>query len=250
MKKIGKVALAAAPYVAAPFTGGASLAFAPMTKTALGAWNAHDANSAAAKGLAPSKFDRILGIGTDVAGMAGGAGALGGLGKSFGAAQFNTPATSLGGKMGTLAKVGQGVMDRFGGQGQGGYSGPQYGGGGGGSRDYMDESGGVGYGGGGRAVSRGGGGGQAVSRYNPGNVMGGGLAPSMNAMGMMDQNNPNLAAFIGQGRSEAINDQPFRRGYTTNYLGSDDETPYTQRMPKIGSVQPQRNKKRQRETVN
>jgi len=239
MKKIGKVALAAAPYVAAPFTGGASLSFAPMTKQLLGTWNAHDANNAAKKGLAPSSFDKYLGMGADMAGMAGGAGALGGLGKSFSGANFNQGMPTEG-KMGTLAKVGQGVMDRFGGYGMGGYGMPQYGGSQmGQSRDYNTDGGSQG---------------QAVSRYNPGNVMGGGgLSPSMNAMGMIDQNNANLAAFIGQGRSEAINDQPFRRGYEVNYLGSDDETPYKTRMPRIGSVQPQRgggNKKRQQETVN
>jgi len=228
MKKIGKVALAAAPYVAAPFTGGASLAFAPMTKTALGAWNAHDANSAAAKGLAPSKFDAILGMGADYAGLAGGAGALGGLGKSFGAGSFNTPASSLGGKVGTLAKVGQGVMDRFGGQGQGGY---------GGTPPFMPQGGGMGQ------MSQ-------LQGYSRGNESGGGLGPSMNSqqmmnpMGMADQNNPNLSMMIGQGRREAINDQPFRRGYETQYLGSDDETPFKARMPKIGSVQPERRARR------
>ena len=52
--KLGKIALTAAPYVAAPFTGGASLAFTPMANQAVGAWNAKDANKRAAQGLAPS----------------------------------------------------------------------------------------------------------------------------------------------------------------------------------------------------
>jgi len=66
--KLGKIGLAAAPYIAAPFTGGASLALAPMTNQALGAWNSHDAQSNAAKGLGPSKFDQILGLGSNIAG--------------------------------------------------------------------------------------------------------------------------------------------------------------------------------------
>jgi hypothetical protein len=207
-----------------------------MANKALGAWNAHDANNAAKKGLAPSSFDRYLGMGADMAGMAGGAGALGGLGKSFSDTSFNTPASSLGGKMGTLAKVGQGVMDRFGGQGQGGYGQPQYGG--------AQYGGGQDYGGTPPFMPQGGGMGQMGSR---------GMSPSQqfNPMGMSDQNNPNLSQFIGQGRREAINDQPFRRGYETKYLGSDDETPFKARMPKIGSVQPQKKaKKKQQETVN
>jgi len=66
--KLGKIGLAAAPYIAAPFTGGASLSFAPMTNKALGAWNAKDAQNNAAQGLGPSKFDSILGMGSNLAG--------------------------------------------------------------------------------------------------------------------------------------------------------------------------------------
>ena len=59
--KLGKIGLAAAPYVAAPFTGGASLAFAPAANAAVQKWNQHDAANNAAKGLAPSSFDKVLG---------------------------------------------------------------------------------------------------------------------------------------------------------------------------------------------
>jgi len=79
--KLGKIGLAAAPYIAAPFTGGASLSFAPMTNKALGAWNAKDAQNNAAQGLGPSKFDSILGMGSNLAGaVSGGGGDSGGIG--------------------------------------------------------------------------------------------------------------------------------------------------------------------------
>ena len=65
LKKIGKVALTAAPYVAAPFTGGASLMATGLANKAVQKWSEHDAKDAIAHGLAPSKFDSVLGkIGT------------------------------------------------------------------------------------------------------------------------------------------------------------------------------------------
>ena len=91
--KLGKIGLAVAPYVAAPFTGGASLSLAPATRTALSAWNAKDAQKNAAKGLAPSKFDSILGMGSDIGGMVGSAGGMGGLGKNFGSSSFTGNST-------------------------------------------------------------------------------------------------------------------------------------------------------------
>jgi hypothetical protein len=74
--KIGKIGLMAAPYVAAPFTGGASLSFAPAASQAVKGWNARDANKAATKGLGPSKFDQYLGLAGDIGGMAGSMGAF------------------------------------------------------------------------------------------------------------------------------------------------------------------------------
>ncbi len=59
--KLGKIALTAAPYVAAPFTGGASLAATGLANKAVQKWSQKDAEKAAAKGLAPSKFDSVLG---------------------------------------------------------------------------------------------------------------------------------------------------------------------------------------------
>ena len=84
--KLGKIALQAAPYVAAPFTGGASLMATGATQKLGQKWAAHDAKKAAEKGLAPSKFDKYLGMASGVAGAAsslsgGFGGALGGAGK-------------------------------------------------------------------------------------------------------------------------------------------------------------------------
>jgi hypothetical protein len=60
-KKVGKIALTAAPYVAAPFTGGLSLMAAPATQKIVQKWSESDAKKNLAKGLAPSKFDSVLG---------------------------------------------------------------------------------------------------------------------------------------------------------------------------------------------
>src|SRR3954466_12011963 len=99
--KLGKIALTAAPYVAAPFTGGASLAFTGAANQAVKAWSAHDAQKAAEKGLAPSGFDKYLGMAGDVAGMAGGMGAFGKTG-TFGAGSFNGANKGLTGWQNTL----------------------------------------------------------------------------------------------------------------------------------------------------
>lgn len=57
-------------------------------------------------------------------------------------------------------------------------------------------------------------------------------------MGQQDQNMPNLAMSIGQGRMDAMSDQPFRGGHQTRTLSGYDEednpTYDIQDMPRIG----------------
>lgn len=79
--KIGKVALTAAPYVAAPFTGGASLMATDLANKAVQRWSEHDANAAIAKGLAPSHFDQVLGKVGTISSLASAAIPTGALGK-------------------------------------------------------------------------------------------------------------------------------------------------------------------------
>lgn len=84
LSKIGKVALTAAPYIAAPFTGGASLLGTGLANKAVGKWSEHSANENAKKGLAPSSFDKILGKVGNIASTASmfiPGGQLGALGK-------------------------------------------------------------------------------------------------------------------------------------------------------------------------
>lgn len=208
--KLGKIALQAAPYIAAPFTGGASLAFVPATQKLGQKWSAHDAEVAQRKGLAPSNFDRYLNMASSAAGAAGGAGMYGEgnfgsenfSGNDFGASRIaggiggsqqrypmdERYGTSSGGTGNYQAMLDQ-VLNRRGGgsqnQGAGGYS-------------YArgDET----------ATSRGNNG---LSRFSM--RMRRQLGP---VMGAEDQSNPNLAMSIGAGRMDAIRNQPFRGGYT------------------------------------
>lgn len=217
--KLGKIALTAAPYVAAPFTGGASLAFAPMANQAVGAWSAADAKKNAAKGLAPSSFDKYLGLAGNVAGMAGGMGAFGKAGSTFGSSSFTGNNPNLSGWQGTLGKIGNAAGQVMGGMNQMG---------------------------GGSFNTNGGGYEQTGT--------GGAIGPSNNAPGMdrfrrqayrqlgpvmgnMDQSNPNLAEGLAQGRMDAIKNQPWRGGYDTRVLGNDGESVVTSRMPTISPFQ-------------
>jgi len=99
--KLGKIALTAAPYVAAPFTGGASLMATGLANKAVQKWSESDAKKAVAKGLAPSKFDANLGKIGGLASMASmfiPGGQLGMLGKAGDAAsKAGTVATKTGG---------------------------------------------------------------------------------------------------------------------------------------------------------
>ena len=217
--KLGKIALQAAPYVAAPFTGGASLSLAPMTKQLGQTWAQHDANKNAEKGLGPSKFDRGLDWASMGAGMAGGMGAFDKMGKGGGIrGDVNSVANRAGGGGGWQGKLsgmfgggngGGGIWERnpMGNDmpSQGGITGNMNQGGGwsGMLNNVMNR---IGQGG-----SQGQGGmtppyfpDQAAPR-DPGM---GGFAQRMRRqlgpiMGQQNQNNPNLAESIGAGRMSA-----------------------------------------------
>jgi hypothetical protein len=118
--KIGKVLLTAAPYIAAPFTGGASLLATGLANKGVQKWSERDANKKIAKGLAPSKFDAALGKVGNIAGMAsmfipgGQLGMLGKAGSIAGdvgkvAGSLNT-ASKLGKVGSVLANVGKGAI--------------------------------------------------------------------------------------------------------------------------------------------
>jgi len=117
--KLGKIALQAAPYVAAPFTGGASLLATGGTQYLGQKWAEADAKKAIAKGLAPSKFDKYLGLASAGAGLASSfapvSSALTGLssaGKAANAAKAAKAASTVGkvagwsDKLGKIVKVG------------------------------------------------------------------------------------------------------------------------------------------------
>jgi len=229
MKKIGKIALTAAPYVAAPFTGGASLMATGLANKAVQKWSEHDAKEAVAKGLAPSKFDSVLGKVGGIAGLASSfipTNALGSIGM-LGSAAKGAKAATTAAKVGSAASKGASVLDKVGKVAS--IAGPAIGGamaikGALGSRD----GGGIGPS---EAVI-----GSAVPRGSSNNT-GPGFARYQNDM---DLNNPNLANSIAAGRAAATRDQGFRKGYdvTTRVGEPDEEGKYatvTQQMPKIKS---------------
>lgn len=130
MKKIGKIALTAAPYVAAPFTGGLSLMGTGLANKAVQKWSEHDAKDAIAHGLAPSHFDSILGKVGGIAGLASSfipsnaLGAIGMLGKAGSVGKDVASVASKvsgggGGILGTAAKIGKGALGQSGGGWQG-----------------------------------------------------------------------------------------------------------------------------------
>jgi len=259
--KLGKIALAAAPYVAAPFTGGASLLATGATNKALGAWNAKDAQSNAAKGLGPSKFDNIIGkisgAGDLVTSLRGGGSKLPGGGVTI---PGETVTKAGGGWKDTLGKIlgGGNKIDPYDimsdSPSKGGISGtlPR-------SSLVATESQRaeekanldrlLGLGGGVLGSIFGGGNGSSSGSSNPrspdsGSYTPGGVykAPAVNqtkpmrglgpVMGQRNQSSPNLAESIGAGRQDAIMNQPYRRGYETRTQGPDD-TVITQRQPRI-----------------
>jgi hypothetical protein len=132
--KLGKIALTAAPYVAAPFTGGASLLATGAANKAVQKWSEHDAKNNLAKGLAPSKFDSALGkVGgiSSLASMFIPGGQLGMIGKAGDAASKGSGITNFlsglagkagGGLAGTAGNVagtvGMNALNNIGGDGQ------------------------------------------------------------------------------------------------------------------------------------
>jgi hypothetical protein len=188
-----------------------------MANQAVGAWSAHDAKKNAEKGLAPSSFDKYLGLAGNVASMAGGMGAFGKLGSNFSGDAFRGTGKGLSGWQGNLAKAGgiaNNLMGQVGGLGQaaGGYQG-----------------------GGEQPTSQGLG---PSQNMNPGMGRFNRQASRMlgPVMGNMDQSNPNLAEGIASGRMDAIRNQPWRGGYDVQTQGEDDSVT-TSRMPQISPFQ-------------
>lgn len=207
--KLGKIALQAAPYVAAPFTGGASLYAIPATQKLGQKWAEHDANEAISKGLAPSKFDKYLGMASSVAGMASGTGALG----KFGSAAYSSAsgggniANQLSGWQNKVKQGGQIASMMAGGSpyaGQANYTGaePQNEGGMGGWQGQL------------AGLMSGGGGEQTQTQTQT-------PAPVSRAY------NP-----IEAGRQTAMMNQPFRAGYTQT-IPTDNGGTTTNQMPPI-----------------
>lgn len=169
LKKVGKVALMAAPYVAAPFTGGASLMLAPAANALDKKWMQHDANANIAKGIAPSSFDKYLGMAGDVASMVAPTGALGAIGKVGGIAGNI-------GKAATIANTGLGVAGAVGNavkQGQ---------------QPYSDSPQSGGYGG-------------QMPSYNP--IMSQGIGPSQGTMQNQLSQSPSIEEIMNRGRQDA-----------------------------------------------
>ena len=113
--KLGKIALTAAPYVAAPFTGGASLAATGLANKAVQKWSQKDAEKAMAKGLAPSKFDSVLGKVGNIASTASmfiPGGQLGAIGK---AGSTGAKLAGTAGKLSNFQKIMGGVSAATGG---------------------------------------------------------------------------------------------------------------------------------------
>lgn len=227
LSKLGKIALVAAPYVAAPFTGGASLMATGATNAALQKWNQKDAQKRAAQGLAPSKFDRYLGYAGTGASLASGLGAFGALSGASSAAN----AASTAGKVATASKFANTLNN---------------------VNKGMAVAGTVGAIAGDIAANRGGGSAASDARstglgptssamQRNGVMPRGGFRYSENPLNQVDQSNPNLALSIHQGRQEAIRNQPFRGGYTVNAINRDD-VPYSYEQ---GAIYPNQRRRQQ-----
>jgi hypothetical protein len=235
LSKLGKIALVAAPYVAAPFTGGASLMATGATNAALQKWNEKDAKNRAAKGLAPSKFDKYLGYTSTGAGLASGLGAFGALGSAGKAASAISGASKAASTASTASKFANTLSNVNKGMAVAGAVAPMIAAarGGGSSNETVNpnaqSSTGIG-----PSTSYG------VSRE--GVMPRGGFSYRDNPMNQEDQSSPNLARSIFQGRQEAIKNQPFRSGYSVNAISRDD-VPYTYEQ---GPITPNSDKNRRR----
>jgi hypothetical protein len=236
--KLGKIALQAAPYVAAPFTGGASLMATGLTNQLGQKWAEHDATEAAKKGLAPSKFDKYLGLASGAAGLASSfapvGGALTGLSKAGKAVNAANKAANTGKKVSGFAsalnKVNTGMNTAQGinslvnqARNINSDSGQSYNQSN--QQSYNESSPSVPSSDSRQAQVRPEMSGFAQQLYDQ-------FGP---VMGAANQNNPNLAFALGQGRMEALQNQPFRSGYQVNAVDKDDK-PYTYQQ---GPIYPQ-----------
>lgn len=261
--KIGKVALTAAPYVAAPFTGGASLAATGLTQAAVKKWASSDAKKAEAKGLAPSKFDKVLGKVGDYASMGsmvmptGALAGIGMLGKGAKAAQVAAKAGTAAKVAGTASKIGKvasignkiktaadiaipaiGAIGAIKGARSGGaMNDAQYG-------NDLPSQGGITGRSGGRGIAPSTMPGQSNQTARGRNEVmpRGGFKYNDNPLNQYDQTTPNLAEALHQGRQEAIRNQPFRGGYDSHMMVGDEK--FTSKMPAISSGFGGNNRKR------
>lgn len=227
--KLGKIALQAAPYVAAPFTGGASLMATGATQKLGQKWAEHDAKKAIEKGIAPSKFDKYLGMASGVTGLASGTGALG----KFGSAAYSGPKAALSGWQSKLGKAGGVASRAMGSSPYGAGTEPQGGGG-----DWKTQVAAVGI--------------DALMNRNrdrnpdapqvsgfQGNLARGAVMPrggysyEENPINQLDQSNPNLAPAIHQGRQEALRNQPWRSGYEIPKYDEEGNPSGSAQMPPI-----------------
>lgn len=200
--KLGKIALVAAPYVAAPFTGGASLAFTGAANKAAQKWMEHDAKKAIQQGKDPSKFDKYLMTGANVGSLATGMGAF------------------SGGGMGGGAKTG--ALSATGNQLSGWQKNLQTAG------NISSAAMGAPTGGGWESQVAGLAGQLAANRGNDGGIQTPTVqAPTVARTSSFQQRlNP-----IEMGRQEAMRNQPFRSGYQTTI--EDEGNLFTNQMPPI-----------------
>jgi len=211
--KLGKIALQAAPYVAAPFTAGTSLMATGATQKLGQKWAEHDAKKAIAKGLAPSKFDKILGgisMGAGLASSMGMGGAITGLSKAgaaANAARAAGTAQKLTGFQNALSKVGQGAGIAMGVAPRGAGTNLVEGGEGnigGGLNGWQGKLAGLG----GLAMSQFGGDGQVQDQ--------GGLPQVGSNQALPRSNNyagSSMAQALAAGKNDALRNQPWRAGY-------------------------------------
>jgi len=187
--KLGKIALQAAPYVAAPFTGGASLMATGLTNQLGQKWAEHDARENAKKGLGPSSFDKWLGITSGAAGLAssltgGFGGALSGASK---AGQAANTASRVSGFANTLGRINTGINAV---QGIGGLI----------------------------SQARSGG-------SDPSSSQNGVPAGSNMAVPRSDNAGSSMAAALAAGKNEALRNQPWRAGYDVVSPGAKEGDP-------------------------
>jgi len=213
--KLGKIALQAAPYVAAPFTGGASLMATGATQKLGQKWAEHDAKNAIAKGLAPSKFDKILGgisMGAGLASSMGMGGAITGLSKAGAAANAARAASTAGkvsnglsGWQNTLGKVGTGASIAMGASPRGVGTEQIPGGGGntglGGWQGQLAGLGSV-------ALSQMGGGGDSNTAVTSDTSSGNQAVPRGS-----NYSGSSMAQALARGTNDALRNQPWRAGY-------------------------------------